>query len=177
MKNNYQPQDEFESAVNYADQYRKAIYSNALNLIGAPSSNYYDSEFDLDPNKGLDCSGFVTYVVTLAGLQCDVDLECPRHANEQFDTFGTFVDFDKRRAGDLLFFVRNRQYSGSVFITIGHVAILTSNNSYVHSPGKNGAKVSKQPVLQQEILKQNDKYANSLYIKRPTLLWQNRWRI
>lgn len=101
----------------------------------------------------------------------------PRHANEQFDTVGTHVDFEKRAAGDLVFFVRHRRYGDQRFSTIGHAGILVERDSFVHSQGLDESSVVVSELEQSVLDYPDERFEQRVYLKRPTLTWSGRWRV
>ncbi len=68
--------------------------------------------------KGFDCSGLVQFVYALHGVAL------PRDSDQQFEHG---VGVEARRAGDLLFFGGDR---------IGHVAVATDADAYLHARGE-----------------------------------------
>jgi cell wall-associated NlpC family hydrolase len=63
---------------------------------------------------GVDCSGLVQAALTACGTAC------PRDSDQQRETIGTAVDFDDRRAGDVVFFP-------------GHVGLLVDADTLLHA--------------------------------------------
>lgn len=92
------------------------VVSNALNLIGV--RYIWGGNF---PEHGLDCSGFVKYVIDHT---CDVNL--PRRAVEM-SKLGKIINIVDLQAGDLVFF--NTQHS-----LYSHVGIYIMDNIFVHAP-------------------------------------------
>lgn len=68
--------------------------------------------------SGFDCSGFVKYVYSRAGI------ELPRDAREQYRRLSPL---ETPRPGDLVFFKINGT-------SISHVGIYTGNFRFIHSP-------------------------------------------
>jgi cell wall-associated NlpC family hydrolase len=105
-----------------------AIVSDALSLRG--------TKYRLggqDPRGGLDCSGLVRYVFA----QHHVVL--PRTVDEQFAT-GQPVDFDRIRAGDLLFFATTPAGLRSGSATHVGIALGAPDlGEFVHAPGSGGS--------------------------------------
>ena len=71
---------------------------------------------------GIDCSGFVQVVFKV----CGIDL--PRDASEQVK-IGTEIKFEDRKAGDLVYFINDKEI-------IHHVGILTGTNEIIHAAGR-----------------------------------------
>jgi cell wall-associated NlpC family hydrolase len=90
-----------------------------------------------DPSKGLDCSGFISYVLKHFGLKV------PR-VSEQYTNLGNEVELKESRAGDIILFTGSDASSGKV----GHMGIITGWNKgqvwFLHaaSGGKKGVMLS-----------------------------------
>jgi cell wall-associated NlpC family hydrolase len=95
----------------------ETIAATALSFLGAP----YESG-GTGPD-GFDCSGFVQYVYSSAGVAL------PRSVREQLDV-GVPVERDVR-AGDLVFFAIDGR-------GVSHVGIATSAGAFVHAPSSRG---------------------------------------
>lgn len=97
------------------------LVSYAETLEGTPYR--YGSD---DPKKGLDCSGFISYVFQRFGISV------PR-VSEQFTNAGTEVALDNSKRGDLILFTGSDARSGKV----GHMGLITRNKShqvtFIHS--------------------------------------------
>lgn len=77
------------------------------------------------PDAGLDCSGFVRYVVKEA-----LGKELPR-SSEEISHVGDTVENHELRPGDLVFFnTLKRSFS--------HVGIYLGENKFIHSPASGG---------------------------------------
>ncbi len=87
-----------------------------------------------DPEKGLDCSGFVQVVFREA-----VGKFLPRTAKEQSQV-GDAVDKKELKAGDLVFFNTMRR-------AFSHVGIYLGDNRFMHAP-RTGAKVRVEDMSQ-----------------------------
>lgn len=117
-------------------------------------------ELGQSPETGFDCSGFVRYVLTKAGLHIpdfigmDGSIRPIRHANEFFDHFGLLVTTEPE-AGDLIFFSRD-----GTFPT--HIGIVQDQKHYVHAPGKDNTKVTISKIEQKEI-QPNSKEDRQIY--------------
>ena len=74
-----------------------------------------------NPQRGLDCSGFVQYVYSQNGI------DLPRTTNDQI-RIGTKIDRKDLRPGDLVFYWRNRG------LRTKHVGIYTGGGLLIHSP-------------------------------------------
>ncbi len=93
----------------------------AKKLIGTPYA--WGS---VNPNIGLDCSGFVNYVSNHFGIKV------PR-SSVQFTNVGTTVETDNAKPGDLILFTGTDLDKH----TVGHMGIITDNNDgqlqFIHS--------------------------------------------
>ncbi|MDO9225438.1 MAG: C40 family peptidase [Pseudomonadota bacterium] len=87
----------------------------ALSMIGTPYK--FGSN---NPEKGLDCSGFVKYV-----YKETADVSLPRSASDMSKE-GAAVDKEKLEPGDLVFF-NTRKRANS------HVGIYAGNGEFVHA--------------------------------------------
>ena len=104
--------------------FRQEIVDYALSFLGGPYR--YDGS---DPRTGVDCSGFVRFVLSNAG-----GIQIPRSSRAQA-TQGIPITPDEMRPGDLLF------YGGSG--GINHVAMYIGSGKIVHaSTYKTGIKIS-----------------------------------
>lgn len=128
----------------------------------------------LDPNRWLDCSGFVKYVLELSGLELAIDIgDPPRHSNEQFDSYGNFVQREMVKPGDLVYFLRRRKgYS-----YIGHVGIMLSADCMIHAPGYRNTHVRIEEVREEAIVNHPLYKLNPVGYKRPSLLSRGRYRV
>jgi cell wall-associated NlpC family hydrolase len=90
-----------------------------------------------DPSKGLDCSGFISYVLKNFGLKV------PR-ISEQYTNLGKEVTLKESRAGDIILFTGSNTSSEKV----GHMGIITGWDKgqvwFLHSAsgGKKGVMLS-----------------------------------
>ncbi len=98
-----------------------AIVAFAKTLIGTPY--LYGST---DPQKGFDCSGFITYVFN------HFHIKVPR-SSVQFADVGREVNFQTAKPGDLILFTG----TDSTIRIIGHMGIVVSNKNdtlhFIHS--------------------------------------------
>lgn len=78
-----------------------------------------------------------------------------RHASEFLDHFGIFVH--RYRPGDLAFFSKEGRAPK-------HMGIVINDIEYIHSPGKNGTKVT-IAMLKKELIPL--KYPDQLYLENP----------
>lgn len=146
-----------------------------------PSVRYQGPEAGQSLIHGVDCSGFVHEVVAYATQAYDIDMPIPRHTNEQWQQFGEYVPYERRRAGDLIFFPR--QYDKNTVRIVGHVGIVVSNEYYAHSLGTNNGTVvmSKMPLGQRRLRPVNDDDIHTVTpvgIKRLTLpIGNGRWHV
>lgn len=130
-----------------AETYREAIVEIANDLLDTPSIKYKQGHPELgqSPEAGFDCSGFVTFVLTQAGLTIpdfigmDNTRRPIRHANEYWDHYGVAVHDGLQTSGDLVFFSRH-----GIFPT--HIGIVWDETSYIHAPGKDSTKVGLAPL-------------------------------
>ena len=91
------------------------ILNYALDLIGTPY------KFGgTNPEKGLDCSGYVRHVYKEAA---DIDLP---HNAKQISSQGEAVSKEALQPGDLVFFNTMRK-------SFSHVGIYTGNDKFVHA--------------------------------------------
>ena len=142
----------------------------AMRLLGSDCCDHpKDNEnhlFGCNPETGFDCSGLVVYVLTQARVPVPKEV---RHTSEFFDHFGVFVH--KYRAGDLVFFSKE----GKAPI---HMGIMINDTEYIHSPGRNGTKVSIAKMKREPIPYQRDDQIyleNPIGFKAPTI-FRNRWQ-
>ena len=87
----------------------------------------------INPEKGLDCSGFVKYVFAKLGV------ELP-HSSKELATLGGSVarDTAEMRPGDLLVFGKGKR--------ISHVALYVGDGKMIHASSRSGA-VVEAPVV------------------------------
>ena len=95
-----------------------ALLETALSYRGVPYRNGGS-----DPT-GFDCSGFVQWVFAQHGLRL------PREVRDQYQ-FGSTIDRDAVRPGDLVFFE-------TVSRGASHVGIALGGNEFVHAPSSRG---------------------------------------
>jgi cell wall-associated NlpC family hydrolase len=104
---------------------RTAFVSFAKTLLGTPYK--YGSAM---PEKGLDCSGFISYVFS------HFNVKTPR-SSVDFTNEGREIETKDARPGDIILFTGSDNSAGIV----GHMGIITSNNNtprFIHSAsGKN----------------------------------------
>ncbi len=112
---------------------RDLIVDVAVNLVGCNSRVHPKDDEDhtlgSSIKTGLDCSGFIIYVLQKVGIAVPKEI---RHVSDFFDHFGIFVQRQKK--GDLVFF-------SSKGLFPGHMGIMINDEEYVHSPGKNDARI------------------------------------
>ncbi len=117
-------QDEEAVHIDKSMSFRQEIVDYALSFLGGPY-RYGGS----DPRTGVDCSGFVRFVLSNAG-----GIQIPRSSRAQA-TQGIPITLDEMRPGDLIF------YGGSG--GINHVAMYIGSGKIVHaSTYKTGIKIS-----------------------------------
>ncbi|HKX24093.1 MAG TPA: NlpC/P60 family protein, partial [Candidatus Saccharimonadales bacterium] len=91
---------------------------------------YRNPEEGQSPERGFDCSGFVRFVLSAAGLAVPSfigqdGLERPtRHANEFWDSYGIPIHDEARQPGDLIFFSREGDRPT-------HIGILRDAETYI----------------------------------------------
>lgn len=135
-----------------AETYRDAIVEIATDLINKPSVKYRSGRPDLgqSPETGFDCSGFVRFVLTKAGLFIpdfigqDGVRRPTRHANEFWDTYGIAVHDGQQQRGDLIFFTHVGQFPK-------HVGIVRDEESYINAPGQDGTRVEVSSIVYETI--------------------------
>ena len=100
---------------------RDSIVNFAQTLIGTPY--LYAS---IDPQKGFDCSGFITYVFN------HYKINVPRSSYD-FDNVGTTISLAESKKGDIILFTG----TDSSEKKIGHIGIILSNDTgnlqFIHS--------------------------------------------
>ncbi|MEO5912148.1 MAG: C40 family peptidase [Pelobium sp.] len=99
---------------------RDALLDFAKTLIGIPY--LYGS---IDPSKGFDCSGFITYTFN------HFDFPVPR-SSVDFTNYGTTINFKSALPGDLILFTG----TDSTKRIVGHMGILTQTRDsikFIHS--------------------------------------------
>lgn len=103
------------------------------------------------PDTGFDCSGFVWYVFSQAGLQL------PRSARDMAQSLHA-VALRERSPGDLLFFDTQRAPHS-------HVGIYLGNDDFVHAPSRSTGRVMVSTL--------RDSYwaARVDGVRRPPLSW------
>ncbi|MPR35041.1 C40 family peptidase [Salmonirosea aquatica] len=92
-----------------------------------------------DPEKGFDCSGFISHVYTHFGI------EVPR-SSVNFTDVGTPVEVDSAAPGDLVLFTGTDPESG----TVGHIGIVVKNDrdglEFIHSTSGKQYSVTVTPL-------------------------------
>lgn len=91
-----------------------SLISNAAQFIGVPYVWGGST-----PSSGFDCSGLVAYAANMAGISL------PRTAEKQSQV-GSYVSVSDLQAGDLVFWVKDREVS--------HVGIYIGGGQYIHAP-------------------------------------------
>lgn len=150
------------------EEFRENFIREAVSLVGRRSSSYHP-ELGLDPERGFDCSGLVTYLLRKLQFPLEADI---RNASHYCDRFGVRADYQFRQPGDLVIW----SWQG---VKPDHIGILITPDTYVHAPGKIDTRVT-IGVLTQENIPYNPTlrqlYAqNPIAIKKPTLS-NGRWQ-
>lgn len=160
---------------------RTHLVDVAVSLVGAASIRYHDRFEGLSEEGGFDCSGFVCSTLARATQLTDgIALDIPRHANEQWRSFGEPAHYHNRGVGDLVYFA-SKKIAGRY--VVGHVGIVIDRDQYVHSSGRNGGVVEVQPLPdEQEPLVdagEDDIYSlDPVGIKRLSIpLGEGRWSV
>lgn len=114
-----------EEAVDPSELKRNGIVEFAKSFLGKP---YVMG--GVDPNKGVDCSGFTRYIMKYAA---GVNLS---HSSRAQSNEGKRISLEEMRPGDLIFYGKGK--------SINHVAIYAGDGQVVHaSTEKTGIKLSK----------------------------------
>lgn len=98
----------------------RALAVYAMKYLGTPY-RYGGSS----PSEGFDCSGLVQW-----SAKNSLSLNVPRSTNQQ-SQFGSELNMDQMKAGDLVFFNTTGQPNS-------HVGIYLGDTFFVHSPSSNG---------------------------------------
>lgn len=175
-------EEEIQQKVAQLQIVRAHLVDIAVGLVGAPSIRYRDRAEGLTEEGGFDCSGFVCSAIERASqLTGNVILgEVPRHANEQWRSFGEPAHYLNRQAGDLVYFA-SKKIAGRY--VVGHVGIVVDRDQYVHSPGRNGEVVEARrlPDEQEPLVDatEDDIYSfNPVGLKRLSMpLGDGRWGV
>jgi cell wall-associated NlpC family hydrolase len=121
-----------------------SIVNFAKTLLGTPY--LYGST---DPQKGFDCSGFITYVFNR------YNIKVPRSSRD-FANVGTTIPLAESKRGDLVLFTG----TDSTEREIGHMGIILSNDTagvkFIHSTSGKAHAVAISPL---------DKYYQKRFVK------------
>lgn len=178
---NVNPQEFYEELQDKAArlaEVREFVVDMAWSLIGRPAIRYVDPEAGLSTETGFDCSGFVCALLSSAKQAYQLELAIPRHANEQYRTFGEPVDYMQRIPGDLVYFAPHRK--GDMRI-LSHVGVVVNDTEYIHSPGKDDSVITAARLPAEQLLFEDvnpgDIYArNPVGIKRISVpIGSGRW--
>lgn len=126
-----------------------------MRWLGYPALRYRGSEKGQSPDEGFDCSGFVKFALTRTGILTPNHI---RHASEFFDHFGVLIHWGFHKTGDLVVFSRN----GCIPT---HIGIVVEKDTFIHSPGRDGTRVTLSKLAQRPIDTQDD--ANAIYSINP----------
>jgi len=127
------------------------VVAYAQTLIGVPYK--YAST---DPNKGFDCSGFITYVFH------HFDIAVPRSSID-FTNVGTPVSVERAKPGDIILFTG----TDSTERFVGHMGIIVSNTDtvkFIHSTSGKAYGVTITPL---------SNYYKGRYVKTIRIFKQN----
>ena len=118
-------EEELEAAIEVENDLRSEIVTYALQFVG----NRYKYG-GTNPNTGVDCSGFTSYVMRHAA-----EVELPHSSGGQ-SRMGRQVSSSEMRPGDIICYGSGKR--------INHVALYIGNGQIVHaSTEKTGIKVSR----------------------------------
>ena len=118
-------EEELEAAIEVENDLRSEIVTYALQFVG----NRYKYG-GTNPNTGVDCSGFTSYVMRHAA-----EVELP-HSSSGQSRMGRVVSSSEMRPGDIICYGSGKR--------INHVALYIGNGQIVHaSTEKTGIKVSR----------------------------------
>ena len=118
-------EEELEAAIEVENDLRSEIVTYALQFVG----NRYKYG-GTNPNTGVDCSGFTSYVMRHAA-----EVELPHSSGGQ-SRMGRVVSSSEMRPGDIISYGSGKR--------INHVALYIGNGQIVHaSTEKTGIKVSR----------------------------------
>lgn len=130
------------------DRIRARMVERAFAMLGTTSHRYRSPEQGTGDDGWYDCSGLIWRLVQDAYAEERIDPEVPRHANEQWRSYGEPCDYLQRAPGDLVFFPSRRKNDVRI---IGHVGLVVSENSYIHAPGKDNSVVSTGKLPDEQI--------------------------
>jgi len=115
------PAEQVTGKINTGSILPDSIMAFAKTLLGIPY--LYASA---DPEKGFDCSGFITYVFNHYGINV------PR-SSVDFTDYGREIDIKKAKPGDLILFTG----TDSTIRVVGHMGIVAKNENdslqFIHS--------------------------------------------
>ena len=140
----------------------------ATSLVGRKCIRYIPGHPELgqSPESGFDCSGFVRYVLTVAGLalpdylRVDGKTSQIRHTNEFFDYYGLAVQSSRKLPGDLIFFSSHGW--GPT-----HMGIVKDFDHYIHAPGYDGQEVEESEIKLNNIEPNSSKRHRVIYDQNP----------
>jgi cell wall-associated NlpC family hydrolase len=124
-----------ETGISTGSVTREELIRFAETLMGTPY--VYGSS---DPQKGFDCSGFITYVFR------HFNIEVPRSSID-FTDVGTTVDLTEARRGDIILFTGTGEFDTDV----GHMGLVVSNEPgeglhFIHSTSGKAMGVTISPL-------------------------------
>lgn len=107
----------------------KAAIERGRGLLGAPYQ--FGGGGAHGPDTGIDCSGFIQYMLPDAGL--------PRMSQQQFDALsGSPVEPSQIQPGDLIFYAKGRTGTVGSPNAISHVSMYSGNGKMIESTRYNG---------------------------------------
>lgn len=107
----------------------KAAIERGRGLLGTPYE--FGGGGAHGPDTGIDCSGFIQYMLPDAGL--------PRVSQQQFDALsGSPVEPSQVQPGDLIFYAKGRTGTIGSPNAISHVAMYSGNGKMIESTRYNG---------------------------------------
>lgn len=128
---------------------RARMVERAFAMLGTTSHRYRTPEQGTGDDGWYDCSGLIWRLVQDAYAEEPVDPEIPRHANEQWRSYGEPCDYAHRAPGDLVFFASRRKNDIRI---IGHVGLVVADDLYIHAPGKDNTVVALGELPREQVV-------------------------